>query len=178
MDLVFLCNKLIYFSLNFISFVLLSYNASQPQPHPHPIPSFPLLQIHHSSISFQKRPDLPVLLNELGITKCRKTRNTPLYQGWKRHHSRGKCSQKQAKSQRYLYSHCWIQQKLQAKKLQHICRGPGTDPCRRHGCQFSLCETLRALFSWFHGRVLLVSSTPRAPQTPPLCLLLGSLNST
>lgn len=31
-----------------------------------------------------------------------------------------------------------IQQKLQTKTSQHVCTGPGADPCRRHDCCSSL----------------------------------------
>jgi hypothetical protein len=33
----------------------------------------------------------------------------------------------------------------------HVCTGPSTDPCRLHGCCFSLCEPLWTLLSWFCG---------------------------
>ena len=70
----------------FIYFILLSYIPSWlqfPLPPPLPVhPTSPLLQIHSSSISFQKRVGFPGISAEPSVTSYSKITHKPSYQGW------------------------------------------------------------------------------------------------
>lgn len=61
-------------------FILLPKNTTWTQP--------PFLPVHHSSISFQKRPGLPCISTQQGITRHNKTRHKPSYQALMRQHRR------------------------------------------------------------------------------------------
>ena len=89
---VLLTTKILFNSFLFL-FILLSYNTYQPQPPlslllPSPLSNSPPPEKKSSTISLQKRVDLPGISTEQSTTRCNKTRHTPSYQGWTRQLSR------------------------------------------------------------------------------------------
>lgn len=79
---------------SFIQYILTT--AFTPSSPPSSTLNFPLLQIRWSSISLQIRADLPATSAKHDITRYRKTRHKPSYQGWTRQCGRRKGCQEQA----------------------------------------------------------------------------------
>ena len=113
-----------------------SLPSSTPSTVPHP-------QIHSNSISLQKRAGIPLIWTKHTIKDAiRLGTNTYMKANWC-NPVEVKGSQEQAKESETFSLPLWgVPRTLHIKQLQHVCRGPTTDPCRIYDCCFSYCENL------------------------------------
>lgn len=149
-----------------------SYSLDPPQCSHHSLPLFsrstPIMDVGspapRSALGHRgwrergkEKADLPEISTEHSITSYNKSRKRPSYQGLtisvrnykcKATPVEGKSSHKQAiKSEIPLLQLLRFQQKSQAKVQQRVCRRSISDPFSIHDCLFSLCGSLRTLFS-------------------------------
>lgn len=140
--------------------------ASPPFPPPPNPPVSPLPEIHCSFMSLQKRAGLPVISTELGITRCNKARNIPLYQGCTRKPSRRKWVPQAGKRIRDTpsNSHCSKSNKNPKLKTHSMYTEDLVQTQAGSGVADSV--STRPYKPGLLGHVLLVSSNPLAPTIP------------
>ena len=104
-----LCTQFLSFSLcsSFFSHTMQPTTAPSPFSLPSSQPlTFPLPQIHRSSIFLQKRAGLSGISTKHSIIRYNKSRHKPSHQGWTRQSNSRKGVSRTGKSERQPHSHC------------------------------------------------------------------------